>query len=125
MIAAAIAIHRIHQRGNLAEPVLRDLVAAVSVGHVADQLMLDLAYKEDSTARVDLNLVATEKGAVVEVQGTAEGEAVPRKDVDALIDLGFVGIRQLCEQQRQTLASVGVSLDALMIPSGSTSTEAS
>lgn len=115
MIAAAIAIDRLHKRGDLAEPVLRDLVSAVSVGHVSDALMLDLAYREDSKARVDLNLVATESGAVVEIQGTAEGEAVPRKDVDAMIDLAFVGIRELCVLQRACLTSVGVDLAPLLI----------
>ena len=59
------------------------------VGHVGGELLLDLDYKEDSTARVDLNVVATVAGNIVEIQGTAEGEAVPRADLDKMTDLPF------------------------------------
>ncbi len=81
-IALALAVSKLGLSG-----VIRDQVAAVSVGHVDDQLALDLCYAEDSTARVDLNLVATAKGEIVEIQGTAEGVAVPRADIDAMVDL--------------------------------------
>jgi ribonuclease PH len=87
----------------------------VSVGHVDGALALDLCYAEDSTARVDLNLVATSKGAIVEIQGTAEGEAVPRKDIDAMVDLGLEGIGQLVAVQNEVLASSGIDPKALLI----------
>jgi ribonuclease PH len=115
-IALALACDKLTKNGKLNKPVLRDQVAAVSAGHVAGEYALDLCYIEDSAARVDLNVVATANGAIVEVQGTAEGEAVPRSDVDAMIDLALEGIGELCSIQRRTLESVGVQLDALLIP---------
>lgn len=114
-IALALACEKLTATGRLGKPVLRDQVAAVSAGHVAGELALDLCYVEDSAARVDLNVVATANGAIVEVQGTAEGEAVPRADIDAMIDLALEGIRELCAVQRRTLEGVGVDLDRLLI----------
>jgi ribonuclease PH len=115
-VALALALDTLRKRGELEGPVLRDQVAAISVGHVDGALSLDLNYAEDSTARVDLNLVATARGGIVEVQGTAEGEAVPRKDVDAMLDLAMTGIQRLAGLQRQALQQAGVDLDELMIP---------
>ena len=115
-VALAIAIEGLTKKGLLEQPVLRDQVAAISVGHVDGHLALDLCYAEDSTARVDLNLVATARGDIVEVQGTAEGVAVPRRDVDAMIDLALQGIEQLMTKQREALSRAGVQLDALLIP---------
>jgi ribonuclease PH len=114
-VAMALALHHLRQRRVVTQPVLRDQIAAVSVGHVDGQLSLDLCYAEDSTARVDLNLVATGTGDIVEIQGTAEGEAVPRADIDQMVDLGLNGIRALAGIQRHTLADAGVDLDALLI----------
>jgi ribonuclease PH len=96
--------------------LLRDQVAATSVGHLREGLALDLVYVEDSAARVDMNVVGTATGAVIEVQATAEGDAVPRGDVDAMMDLALAGVRSLCEVQRQGLAAAGVDLAALMQP---------
>ena len=115
-IALALACEKLTQNGRLKQPVLRDQVAAVSAGHVAGELALDLCYVEDSAARVDLNVVATEKGAIVEVQGTAEGEAVLAERISTrMIDLALEGIRELCVVQRRTLESVNVDLDRLLI----------
>ena len=114
-IAVALALDALAKRGSLRAPVLRDQIAAVSVGHVDGQLALDLCYTEDSAARVDLNLVATAAGSIVEIQGTAEGEAVPRSDVDHMVDLGLEGIDELCRLQRDALESRGISLESLMI----------
>ena len=96
--------------------MLRDQVASISVGHVGGELLLDLAYAEDSKARVDLNLVATATGAVIEVQGTAEGQAVPRADMDAMIDLGLEGVASLCRVQAEALRAAGVDLASLLAP---------
>ncbi len=96
--------------------LLRDQVAATSVGHLREGLALDLVYVEDSAARVDMNVVGTRAGAVIEVQATAEGDAVPRADVDAMMDLALAGVSSLCEVQRQGLAGAGVDLAALMQP---------
>ncbi|MEJ7729322.1 MAG: ribonuclease PH [Polyangiaceae bacterium] len=96
--------------------LLRDQVAATSVGHLREGLALDLVYVEDSAARVDMNVVGTATGAVIEVQATAEGDAVARVEVDAMIDLALAGVESLCEVQRQGLAAAGVDLAALMQP---------
>jgi ribonuclease PH len=66
-----------------------------------------------------LNVVATANGAIVELQGTAEGAAVPRSDVDAMIDLALEGIAELCLIQRRTLEAAGVNLDQLLLRPGS------
>lgn len=115
-IALALAMAKLSAAGKLRGPVIRDQVAAVSVGHVVGELLLDLDYKEDSTARVDLNVVATAGGGIVEIQGTAEGEAVPRSDIDKMTDLALEGIASLCEVQRQALSLAGVELDQLLLP---------
>ena len=115
-IALALAVSKLTQAGLIKRPVLADQIAAISVGHVDGSLALDLCYAEDSNARVDLNLVATAKGDIVEVQGTAEGRAVPRADVDQMIDLGIEGILQLAKLQTEALAAQGVDLSALLIP---------
>lgn len=113
-VALALATHRLLEKGLLSRSFLCDPIAAVSVGHVDGALALDLCYAEDSTARVDLNLVATPNGAIVEVQGTAEGRPVPRAEIDAMIDLGLEGISRLGELQESTLARAGVRLAELM-----------
>jgi ribonuclease PH len=115
-VAVALALAKITQSGSLKRRVLRDQVAAISVGHVDGVHALDLCYAEDSTARVDLNLVATALGDIVEVQGTAEGVAVPRRDIDAMVDLGLRGTEELCALQREALRQASVDLDALLIP---------
>ncbi len=114
-IALALAVAKLGATAKLRAPVIRDQVAAVSVGHVGGELLLDLNYKEDSSARVDLNVVATVNGAIVEIQGTAEGEAVPRSDIEKMTDLALEGVAQLCEVQRQALSLAGVELDQLLI----------
>jgi ribonuclease PH len=79
-------------------------VAAVSVGMKAGVALLDLDYREDSTADVDMNVVATGEGRLVEVQGTAEGQAFARPDLDAMLDLALEGIAQLGALQQAALA---------------------
>jgi ribonuclease PH len=115
-VALILALDKLRARGALPGPVLRDQVAAISVGHLADGLALDLVYTEDAAARVDLNLVATARGAIVEVQGTAEGEAVPRAEIDAMVDLGLAGIASIARAQRDAIARAGVTLGALFQP---------
>jgi ribonuclease PH len=115
-VALALALSKLAQRGTLAKPVLRDTVAAISVGQLGDAHALDLVYVEDSSARVDLNLVCTGSLGVIEVQSTAEGEPIARADLDAMLDLGVAGIRSLTQVQRQTLAGAGVDLGQLLVP---------
>ncbi len=82
---------------------LRQAVAAVSVGIVEGEALLDLAYSEDSGAEVDFNVVMTEDGRFVEVQGTAEREPFDRPVLDRILDLAAGGIRSLFEVQRQAI----------------------
>ena len=82
---------------------LTDHCAAVSVGMVGGELLLDLPYEEDANADVDLNVVMTGAGGLVEVQGTAEGETFDRAQLDRLLDLASAGIQSLVAAQREAL----------------------
>jgi ribonuclease PH len=113
-IALALALNTLRRKRLLDVPVLRDQIAAVSVGYIDDKATLDLCYAEDCEARVDLNVVATAKGSLVELQGTAEQEALPRAKMDELIDLGLQGTQALCDLQRDALERAGVSLDRVL-----------
>ncbi len=103
-LALAQAMGRLGEAGTLPGELLTDTVAAVSVGIVEGQHLLDLAYQEDAKAEVDFNVVMTGAGRFVEVQGTAEGKAFSREDLRDLIDLAASGIEQLTDFQRQVLA---------------------
>ncbi|HET6383365.1 MAG TPA: ribonuclease PH [Armatimonadota bacterium] len=82
---------------------IQDAVAAVSMGIVQGEELLDLCYSEDSTAMVDMNLVMTGRGRLVEVQGTAEGQPFSREQMTRLIDLGSAGIQDLLRLQKEAL----------------------
>ena len=104
-VAVALAVRRLTRAGTLKASPLRGAVAAVSVGIVKGEPLLDLAYVEDSKAEVDFNVVMTEAGQFIEVQGTAKGEPFSRDAMDRLIGLAEHGIRQLFEHQQAALAS--------------------
>ena len=78
-------------------------VAAISVGIVQGSVLLDLDYSEDSTASVDMNVVMTDSGHLVEIQGTAEGRPFDRAQMNAMVDLAERGISGLLQAQRQAL----------------------
>ncbi|MBA3690988.1 MAG: ribonuclease PH [Actinobacteria bacterium] len=103
-VALALAIRGLHEHGVVPGDVLRDSVAAVSVGIVGGEPVLDLCYEEDAGADVDCNVVMTGAGTLVEVQGTAEGEPFGRPDLDALLDLAAAGIERLTRIQLDALA---------------------
>lgn len=86
-------------------PLVRN-VAAVSAGLVGGELLLDLAYAEDSIAEADVNVVATSDGELIEVQGTAEGRPFARADFDRVLALALAGIARLVETQRAALRAV-------------------
>ena len=98
---AWIALARAAQRRGF--PLPDDQVAAVSVGIVEGERLLDLDYEEDSSAEVDMNVVMTGSGAVVEVQATAERKTFSREDLDGLVDLAAAGIERLAEIQREAV----------------------
>lgn len=103
-VALALAIDQLLSRGALEQSPITDYLAAVSVGIVKGEPMLDLAYDEDSTAEVDMNVVMTGTGRFVEVQGTAEQEPFSRSRLDTLLDLAEKGIFELIELQRAMVA---------------------
>ena len=99
-VALHDAFTRMVATGDLpASPIIEEL-AAISVGIVDGAPRLDLPYVEDSTAEVDFNVVMTGSGRFVEVQGTAEGQAFERSELDALVDLAAMGIAQIVSAQR-------------------------
>jgi ribonuclease PH len=109
-VALAQALHKLVAAGSVASLPMNGLVAAVSAGVVEGQAVLDLDYIEDSAAEVDFNVVMTDDGRFVEVQGTAEGPAFPRDALNEILDLGAAGIRQLIGLQRGALTTLGVEL---------------
>ena len=105
-VALALAVYDLLAQGKLARTPLTAPVAAVSVGLVHGEALLDLAYVEDSIADADVNVIQTASGHLVEVQGTAEGAAFPRAQLDHLLDLANVGNMQLFAAQDAALSSV-------------------
>ena len=102
-VALVEALRHIKKQGLIEAIPIRDFLAAISVGIVGGKPMLDLCYVEDSGAEVDMNLVMTGTGKIVEVQGTAEGEPFSRTELGKLIALGEKGIRSLVKKQRELL----------------------
>ena len=105
--ALALACQRLMKRGDVKREVLRDSVAAISVGIVNGEIYLDLPYEEDARAEVDMNVVATGAGRFIEVQGTGEGGTFSAEDLAGLTDLALRGIAQLTEFQRKALCEAG------------------
>jgi ribonuclease PH len=103
-VALADAIEALRARRALHASPLHGQVAAVSVGIVGGAPVLDLDYGEDSEAETDMNVVMNNGGAFIEVQGTAEGHAFRRHELDALLNLAVTGIGELCALQSQALA---------------------
>ncbi|HTG46248.1 MAG TPA: ribonuclease PH, partial [Actinomycetota bacterium] len=102
-VALALALRKLSATGTTPDDLLQDSVAAVSVGIVGGEPLLDLCYEEDAEAEVDFNVVMTGSGALVEVQGTAEGEPFSRTQLDVILDLATDGIAALTKIQREAL----------------------
>ena len=116
-VALALAIHDLLSANKLTASPLITPVAAVSVGLVHGQALLDLAYIEDSVADADVNVVQTLAGDLVEVQGTAEGAAFPREELNRLLDMAGAGNAQMFAEQQKALAQVLPSLAlSLLVP---------
>jgi len=103
-IALADAFDQRIGAGKLEASPLTDHIAAISVGLIGDDALLDLEYTEDVTADVDANVVMTGSGKIVEVQGTAEGDAFDRSQLDRMLDLATKGIAELVAEQRSARA---------------------
>jgi ribonuclease PH len=105
-VALALALQRLKDQGQLKGIPLQDYVAATSVGIVAGQPMLDLAYDEDSRADVDMNVVQTGDGRFIELQGTAEADPFGRDALESMLALAASGIRQLVALQREIVGPI-------------------
>ncbi|MBT0568253.1 ribonuclease PH [Williamsia sp. CHRR-6] len=115
-VALVDAVAYLNDQGKLADPKpISCAIAAVSVGVVDGRVRLDLPYEEDSRAEVDMNVVATDAGPLVEVQGTGEGATFARATLDKMLDLAAIGTEALFAAQRAALGSPhpGETLDAI------------
>lgn len=103
-VAARDAVNQLLEKKLIMQDPIKDHVAAISVGIYQGTPVLDLDYAEDSSCDTDMNVVMTGKGGMIEVQGTAEGEAFSRKELDALLSLAEKGIQELVTLQKQALS---------------------
>jgi len=106
-VALAQAIAALQKRGTLTRNPLHGQIAAISVGIFNGAPVLDLDYAEDSKAETDMNVVMNSGGAFVEIQGTAEGHAFRRHELDALLDLATAGLAKIFVLQSQAIAALG------------------
>ncbi len=102
-VALALAARKLRSKGVIVQDPMRFPIAAVSVGVIKGEPCLDLDYGEDSNADVDMNVVATGRGELIEVQGTAEGKVFPRETLDAMLDLALEGIKTIGELQLKAI----------------------
>ena len=102
-VALMDALKYLKDNNEIEEMPVKEFVAAVSVGIVNDEVMLDLCYEEDSNAKVDMNLIMTESGEFIEVQGTGEESPFTRKELNELLEIGEYGIRKLISYQKEAL----------------------
>lgn len=105
-VALVDALRFMQRQRMIKQDPLRQMIAAVSVGLVNGAPVLDLDYSEDSGAATDMNVVMTEFGEFIEVQGTAETQSFSRAELNAMLDLASAGIAELIERQKQALGSV-------------------
>lgn len=103
-VALALALEKYISIGKVSRPMLRDYIAAASVGVVNGQVLLDLNYAEDSHAEVDMNVVQTRDGRFVEIQGTAETEPFDRAQMDEMLAAAASGVARLTEIQREVIS---------------------
>jgi ribonuclease PH len=102
-VAAAIACNRLLEKGKITRQPLKKKVAAVSAGIVKGETLLDLCYVEDAAADVDCNVVLTEDGDFVEIQGSGEESTFTQPQLDSMLEVSRKGIRELCALQEQVI----------------------
>ena len=112
-IALVDAVNKIHKQKSFKVYPIRKFVCATSVGIVGEEKLLDLCYEEDSNAKVDMNIIGTDDGQFVEIQGTGEEAPFTRSDLNEILDLGETGIKQMIQLQKDCL-----KMDALWIGTG-------
>ncbi len=111
-VAAAVAFNRLLEKGKLTQQPLKTKVAAVSVGIVGGEGLLDLCYEEDAKAEVDSNIVMTEAGQFVEVQGSGEEATFSPEQLAVMLELGKKGIAELVARQEEVIAAAMKPADA-------------
>lgn len=112
-IALVDAVNKIHKQKSFKVYPIRKFVCATSVGIVGEEKLLDLCYEEDSNAKVDMNIIGTDDGQFVEIQGTGEESPFTRSELNEILDLGEKGIKQMIQLQKDCL-----KMDALWIGTG-------
>ena len=105
-VAVLDAINKLHKEKAIKHMPVRNFVSAISVGIVNGEYLLDLCYEEDSNAQVDMNIIMTDKGEFVELQGTGEECPFSRKDLEKLLELGEKGNKMLLKAQREALGEI-------------------
>lgn len=110
-VALVLALGRLYTSGTMANWPVVDFIAAISVGMIGGVPMLDLNYEEDSKAGTDMNVVATDKGRFVELQGTAESASFSEEEMLLMVGLAKNGIAQLVEKQREVLTPILTQVD--------------
>lgn len=109
-IALVEAVNKLSKEVEFSSFPVKNYVAAISAGIVNGEPMLDLCYEEDSNAQVDMNIVMTDTGEFVEIQGTGEKRPFSRRDMDKLLELGEKGIKELVKLQKETLGDIAASI---------------
>lgn len=112
-VALVDAINKLHKEKPFKIYPIRNFVTATSIGIVSDEKLLDLCYEEDSKAKVDMNVIGTEEGEFIEIQGTGEQAPFNRTELNELLDLAQKGIKQMVQIQKDTL-----KMDSLWIGTG-------
>jgi ribonuclease PH len=107
-VALALALNALVKAGTIKKSPLKQLIAATSVGFVGGEALLDLCYEEDSQAEVDMNVVTTADGGLVETQATAEKGSYSRAGLNALLDLAEAGLKEIFAAQRAVLEEAGI-----------------
>ena len=106
-VAMCLAVRKLKEQGLIERMPVKDYVAAISVGIVDGEVVLDLDYAEDSRAEVDMNVVMNSKGEFIEIQGTAERNPFTRSQMDRLLDLAAGGIKELIAIQMGIIGEIG------------------
>lgn len=111
-VALVDALHKLKVQGKISKIPLNSFVAAVSVGIKDSRILLDLNYAEDSTCQVDMNIVMTEKGQLVEIQGTGEEKPFTREEMEEMLRFGEQGIMELIRIQKESLGELADMIGA-------------
>jgi ribonuclease PH len=105
-VALVLACHKLKEQGLIDKIPLTGFVSAISVGIVGEEALLDLCYEEDSSAIVDMNVIMTDKGEFIEIQGTGEEAPFTREQLNKLLELAEIGNKKLIEIQKNVLGDI-------------------